>query len=969
MPDNYQIPLELVEQFSRGNGVIFIGSGLSKAAGLPDWGQLVEALASELPEFPGGADYRDIAQYYEIEFGRNRLVQRVRTALNSVDSRPTMVHEALVALPVSTFVTTNFDGLLEQSFQQARRPYTTVVRVVDANFWSADQAQLVKIHGDLLIPESVVLTSMDYERSLVERPGLVRLLASTLQTHTVLFVGYSVTDPDLRLLLTQLHQEAGEFRRNLYALQFDTHPLAVRDLDRRGVRVIDLRSADRPQSDTLLDWFEQLSHQVARRPRLTPAGDRPASRVSNGRLADEVIGMMETAGYAVSRLSRGPHAVDFLAAKHSEGVSVRRWVRCVEGSVASAQVEEALLLRDGDDPAEVWFIAYRGGVFTRQARALADQANGVRTLSRAEFYRTMLNIDAYLERLLKTYESEVIEPHWVDLAGEVPQHGGTRSRPLGTDTFDSVEDFLDAWIDTPGRNHISILGDFGTGKTWLCRHYAAKLARRYLADCEHNRVPVLISLRDRSRADVVNLQELITDTLVNESGLHLPGGYRTFQFLNRHDSLVLIFDGFDEMQLRLDDRATVRNFDELAKVIEPDANCKAILTCRTGYFRTDLEEREILAGEGLRRVSMRARPNFEVLRLLSFDEPRIKAALKLRLGAEADQYYSDMRRIYDLADLAHRPILLNMIAFTLPQLIGQHRVSQSMLYETYTDEWLQRNLREERSILTPADKRLVMQELAWAMFLRQTLAIHYSELPRAVAESLALTGDRQIEHYEHDLRTQSFLQRDAAGYYSFGHKSFMEFFIAQRIFVDIVTDDSSRLAEAQTSHETDQFITDMLLRDRRHLDTLISWMSSGDGAVLRVNAAGILAKTRDPDVVDRVIQALRGDQEVRHLYLTAVLFRVLEIKWEAAARLALEADDSNLPNLVLLPSDQLRAVADRFCSEALNPRDGVARWLSLKLLQQVSDLSPDRVSATLDEAAGSEPVAETQRLIAQLRAR
>jgi hypothetical protein len=42
------IPYELVEQFVRGNGVIFVGSGLSQGAGLPGWGELLKPLGDSL---------------------------------------------------------------------------------------------------------------------------------------------------------------------------------------------------------------------------------------------------------------------------------------------------------------------------------------------------------------------------------------------------------------------------------------------------------------------------------------------------------------------------------------------------------------------------------------------------------------------------------------------------------------------------------------------------------------------------------------------------------------------------------------------------------------------------------------------------------------------------------------------------------------------------------------------------------
>ncbi|MFE9928906.1 SIR2 family protein [Streptomyces sp. NPDC005533] len=964
----FEVPLELAEQFGRGNGVLFVGAGLSKGAGLPDWQGLVHGLADEIPGCPPDADHRDIAAYYELEFGRNRLVQRIRDQLDTLHLQPTPVHHAAAALPVPLVVTTNFDDLLEQTYRADRKPYSTVTRAVDAGFWSSDRVQIVKIHGDLAIPESIVITSSDYEGITTDRPSLVRLLSSTLQTRTVLFIGYSVTDPDLRTLLTQLRQESGDYRRNLYSVQFDAPALAVKDLERRGVRVINLTLAGRSPSEVLLTWLTEL-RQRATRHAPPPAESAVEHRTrSDTQLADEVMGLLKTMGYSLSQPRRSPGVVDFRAAKQSEGTHILRWVRCVEGSVGSGHIEGAQALRASDETeGEIWVVAYRSGVFTSQAKVRAENSPDTRIMSIAQFYRTMLNIDSYLSRLIEEHERQRIDDLWVSLACEVPQYDRLRATSISVDSFDDVEAFLDVWIDTPGRNHISIVGDFGTGKTWLCRHYAATLARRYLEDCEHNRVPILISLRDRSRGDTVNIKELITDTLVNSYGLHLPGGYETFQFLNRHDSLVLILDGFDEMQARVDDLATVRNFDELAKIVEPEANCKAVLTCRTSYFRTDLEEREVLAGEGLQRIHLRERPNFEILHLLQFDEQRIREALQRLVGSRSEAYHEQMKRIYDLADLAQRPILLSMIVATLPMLVQQATVNPATLYETYTDEWMRKNLTEQRSILDSRDHRALMQELAWEMFRRETASVHYSELPRTLLESLPHSRTPLVYNYEHDVRTQSFLQRDRAGYYSFAHKSFMEFFIAQRIFADICEDDSRRLTEAQTSHETDQFIKDLLLREPVHIATLKRWMNEGETSLLQVNAAGIISKVGDPALTSNVIQLLDRDKEVRRLYLTAVIFRVLEIRWESAQRLASEPNGRRLPHLLTLTSDQLKTVANRFCGEALNHRDGVARWLSLALLQQVSDVAADDILQTLEEVERQEDVVEIRALIPQMR--
>jgi transcriptional regulator with XRE-family HTH domain len=87
---------------------------------------------------------------------------------------------------------------------------------------------------------------------------------------------------------------------------------------------------------------------------------------------------------------------------------------------------------------------------------------------------------------------------------------------------------------------------------------------------------------------------------------------------------------------------------------------------------------------------------------------------------------------------------------------------------------------------------------------------------------------------------------------------------------------SGLLTQIQTSRETDKAIASMVGGDTPSLASLTKWARRGS-AVIRVNAVGILAKVGSPLVDTEAITVLRADAEVRELYLTAVLGRVLAL--------------------------------------------------------------------------------------------
>ncbi|MFD4339019.1 hypothetical protein ACFWPP_17825 [Streptomyces anulatus] len=111
------------------------------------------------------------------------------------------------------------------------------------------------------------------------------------------------------------------------------------------------------------------------------------------------------------------------------------------------------------------------------------------------------------------------------------------------------------------------------------------------------------------------------------------------------------------------------------------------------------------------------------------------------------------------------------------------------------------------------------------------------------------------------------------------------------------------------------------MTDKASTVSLRRWRLDGDVPILRVNAAGILAKLPGQGQADRV---LAHEEEVRHLYMTAVTSRVCAMDWTTAGRIVSQ------PAAYGHRADFL---ATRFAREALNLRDSGARWCSSVMLR------------------------------------
>lgn len=189
-----------------GDVALFVGAGLSRAAGYVDWRALLEGIATELGlDVDRETDLIAIAQYHLNEKrSRGRLNQAIIEELAG-SATLTRSHGILARLPIPTVWTTNYDQLLERAFEEAGK-------VVDLKLTQENLAQtrrdrdvvLYKMHGCVTQPHEAVLTKDDYEQYAVRRPLFVESLKGDLIAKTFLFVGFSFTDPNIDYILSRV---------------------------------------------------------------------------------------------------------------------------------------------------------------------------------------------------------------------------------------------------------------------------------------------------------------------------------------------------------------------------------------------------------------------------------------------------------------------------------------------------------------------------------------------------------------------------------------------------------------------------------------------------------------------------------------------------------------------------------------------------------------------------------------------
>jgi hypothetical protein len=281
--------------------ILFAGSGLSAQASTDDgrhpplWKGLLEGMinwcvSKRLIQTRYAQEIRNLVEEgFLIEAGQelqeNLEPSHLRECLGDVTlcdrAGPSPAHELIAKIGFRAYLTTNYDLLIEGAFWKEKGVSLQkfygheIAGVLGA--YRGKKPFIVKLHGDIYEPSSIILGNRAYQRLLYSNITYRSCLETIFSMSSVLFIGFGASDPDLEGIISRVAAFDGRSKRHWMLVPEGMFPFlkAKRLWKDYGINVIQY------DSDPAQLGVVRFLQKLATPPSLAPTAPEDQDRVKS----------------------------------------------------------------------------------------------------------------------------------------------------------------------------------------------------------------------------------------------------------------------------------------------------------------------------------------------------------------------------------------------------------------------------------------------------------------------------------------------------------------------------------------------------------------------------------------------------------------------------------------------------------------------------------------------------------------
>ena len=200
----FSVARYLAKSLSNDELVLFIGNEIIKGSGIPSWDELLDIMAVDVNINPQSGSWMDMDIINKAEIVQFRCEKQGHSIGELIQKKlkfftNTLQSLLLAGLQCKEVVTTNYDQCFEQAVKDQH--LEEKMSVIPTNICRDTNKWLLKLHGCISKPSSIVVTRQDYLRYMESNAALAGIVQAKMLTSQLLFIGFSMEDENFHKIM------------------------------------------------------------------------------------------------------------------------------------------------------------------------------------------------------------------------------------------------------------------------------------------------------------------------------------------------------------------------------------------------------------------------------------------------------------------------------------------------------------------------------------------------------------------------------------------------------------------------------------------------------------------------------------------------------------------------------------------------------------------------------------------------
>lgn len=276
-------PRELIEDIAKRNCVLYLGSGISAASQNDDgkspstWHQFLSDILDIrqdklkeckeiIKQLLEKENFLTACEIIVRHLGERDFGELAADEFRRPGYHPNKLHEIIFSLDSRLVITPNIDKIYDQ-YATAQSSGTVIIKTYRddiARYLRSPDYLIIKAHGTIDDTDHIVFTHSQYSRVRNDNAAFYRILDALLLTHTFIFLGCGLSDPDIQLVLENLNFSFPGCRPHYMVIS--SNNLSNDELNcianNRNIEFLQYENPDKTHSQ-LLDSLQELDCFVA----------------------------------------------------------------------------------------------------------------------------------------------------------------------------------------------------------------------------------------------------------------------------------------------------------------------------------------------------------------------------------------------------------------------------------------------------------------------------------------------------------------------------------------------------------------------------------------------------------------------------------------------------------------------------------------------------------------------------------